>query len=398
MGFFEHVPLASPDPIFGLTRTFNEDTRSNKVNLTVGLYRTEELQTPVLESVKKAEKELLENEKSKEYLPLDGDKTFLDQTGVLVFGEEFWKSSQKRVARIQTVGGTSALRTGGELLFHEKIGEVIYLSDPTWANHKAIFPKAGLKVESYPYYNREKHALDFEKLHGALEKLPPKSIVLLHACCHNPTGADLKLAEWKELSRLFLAKKFIPFFDLAYQGFDRGLAEDAEAIRLFAKEGHEMLVAYSLSKNFSLYAERVGALFIIGETHKVAEHLTSKLVMTTRPNYSNPPLHGVRIVASILSSSKLRQEWEEELAVIRARIIEMRNALAEQLISKSTKVDFSFLKDRAGMFTFSGLSGLQVERLIKEHGIYMTSDGRINAAGLNWKNLDTVVKAILSVL
>lgn len=398
MSFFEHVSLAPPDPIFGLTQAFNADPRTSKVNLTVGLYKTKELQTPVLECVKKAEKELLNGEKSKEYLPLDGDKAYLDHIGPLVFGEGFWGASHMRIARLQTVGGTSALRTGGEFLHNEKIGEVIYLSDPTWANHRAIFPRAGLKVENYPYYDRESQSLDFKKMHSALEKLPSKSIILLHASCHNPTGADLTLEQWKELSTLFLKKRLIPFFDLAYQGLDRGLEEDAEAVRLFAREGHEMLVAYSLSKNFSLYAERVGALFVVGETHKIAEHVRSKLVMTTRPNYSNPPLHGARIVAMILSSPKLRQEWEKELSVMRARIFEMRNTLADELISKSKKVDFRFLKNRSGLFCFSGLSSLQVERLIKDFGIYMTADGRINAAGLNHQNLPFVVNAILSVL
>ncbi|MFI5334239.1 MAG: aromatic amino acid transaminase [Chlamydiales bacterium] len=398
MSFFEQISLATPDPIFGLIRAFQADPRPNKVNLTVGLYRNEELKTPVLECVKKAEKEILHGEKTKEYLPLEGDKIFLDQAGALVFGETFWSSSQARVARIQAVGGTSALRTGGEFLSHEKIGEAIYLSDPTWANHKAIFPKAGLKVEYYPYYDRERHEFNFEAMCHALEKLPPKSIILLHASCHNPTGADLNLEQWKKLSGLFFAKRLIPFFDFAYQGLDRGVEQDAEAVRLFAKEGHEMLVAYSLSKSFSLYAERVGALFAVGGSHKVAEHLNSKLVAMTRPNYSNPPLHGARIVATILTSPQLREEWEKELGDMRARIIEMRTALAEKLITKSHKVDFSFLKNRAGLFTFSGLSGLQVERLIKEHAIYMTADGRLNAAGLNHQNLDTVVNAILAVL
>lgn len=398
MSFFEEIPLASPDPIFGLTRAFAADERAKKVNLTVGLYKNSELKTPVLNSVKKAEEEIFRVEKSKEYLPLEGDPTFLDCVGHQVFGENFWAQSKARIAAMQTVGGTSALRIGGEFLRHEKLADTIYVSDPTWPNHRMIFSHSGLKVETYPYYERERHSLNFEKMCSFLEHLGHGSVILLHACCHNPTGADLKYDEWQKLSALMLRKKLIPFFDLAYQGFDRGMDEDAEAVRLFAKEGHEMLIAYSLSKNFSLYAERVGALFVMGETHKIREHVGSKLVAVSRPSYSNPPLHGARIVATILKSVELKKEWEKELGEMRARIHEMRRALGDALIAKSPKVNFGFLKERSGLFTFSGLSLPQVERLNKEYAIYMTSDGRINAAGLNWNNLDYVVNSIIAVL
>jgi aspartate/tyrosine/aromatic aminotransferase len=398
MSFFEQVTPATPDAIFGLSRAFAEDPRKEKVNLTVGLYKTEELITPILPSVKKAEEEILRSEKSKEYLPLEGHKVYLEEIGKLLFGELIWTESSARIAKVQAVGGTHALRSGGEFLVQEKIADTIHVSDPTWPNHRAIFARAGMRIENYPYYGHEKHDLSFEKMRAYLSKLPSRSVVLLHACCHNPTGADLSLDQWKELSQLFLSKKLIPFFDLAYQGFDRGLAEDAEAIRLFAREGHEMVVAYSLSKNFGLYAERVGALFVVCETHKSRENVGSKLVATTRPNISNPPLHGAQIVATILTNSKLKKEWEMELTAMRERINGMRNKLAEALSSKTKKVDFSFLKERAGLFSFSGLNSAQVERLIRDYGIYMTKDGRINAVGLNSANLDYVVNSILSVV
>lgn len=397
MGFFEHVTLATPDAIFGLMQEYNADKRPGKINLTVGLYKDEKLMTPVLNSVKKAEEELLASEKSKEYLPLDGDRAYLEGAGELIFGE-FWAQSKERIAKAQAVGGTNALRIGGELLFHEKVAETIHIPDYTWPNHKAVFVRAGLKVEIYPYYNRTEHALNFEKMMSYFSALPPRSAVVLHACCHNPTGMDLSLEEWKKLSALFLSKRLIPFFDMAYQGFGRGLNEDAEAVRLFAKEGHEMLVAYSFSKNFSLYAERAGVIFIIGDSHKTSSHLVSRLITTIRPNYSNPPLHGAKIVATILNSPKLRKEWEQELNEMRGRIDEMRTSFATKLMKKAPKVDFSFLKERRGLFFILGLNEVQVDRLRTESKIYMTRDGRINVAGLNHANLDYVVDAISNIL
>jgi aspartate aminotransferase len=397
MGFFGHVPLASPDPILGLTAAFNADKRTMKVNLSVGLYRTADLKTPIMGCVKKAEAELLELEKSKEYLPIDGEKNYLELVGKLVFGDFFWSQSSKRICAVQTVGGTSALRIGGEFLKQEGIAQAIYLSSPTWPNHRGVFLKCGMQVENYPYYNLKKHELDFDELYAFLSKLSQHSIIMMHASCHNPTGADLTLDQWKKLSALFLSKKLIPFFDLAYQGIDQGLEEDAKAIRLFGQEGHEMLIACSFSKNFSLYSERVGALLVVGESHKVAEHVLSKIKTIVRTNYSNPPKHGAYVVAHILGSQKLKAEWEVELTVMRERIIEMRKAFVDALVAKSRDVDFSFLKNRSGMFSFCGLSEQQVKHLIEEYGIYMTSDGRINIAGLNWDNLDYVVSSLISV-
>jgi aspartate/tyrosine/aromatic aminotransferase len=283
---------------------------------------------------------------------------------------------------------------GKEFLKREGVGEAIYLPDPTWANHKNIFGHRGLQVEYYPYYCAKEHGVNFEKTHAFLSKLKPHSIVLLHACCHNPTGADFSLEEWKRLSELFLQKKLFPFFDCAYQGFGKGIEEDAAAVRLFAKEGHEMIVAVSLSKNFSLYSERVGALFIIGETHKIQERIQSSVHQIIRAIYSNPPFHGAQLVSHILGTHALKKEWESELTAMRERIGEMRNALTKALVAKSKKRDFSYLNNGSGFFCYSGLTLSQVERLTKEYGIYMTSDGRINLAGLNWDNVDYVANAI----
>jgi aspartate/tyrosine/aromatic aminotransferase len=398
MGFFDQITLAPPDAIFGLQRAFAEDPRPHKINLTVGLYRTEELKTPVLSSVKKAEEEIVRTEKTKEYLPLDGHQLYLDRLGAMTFGDGLWKEASGRIVKMQTVGGTNALRVGGEFLCFEKVGDTIHIPEPTWPNHKAIFMRSGLKIAGYPYYDAQNQGLFFEKLCEYLNRLSPQSIVLLHAVCHNPTGLDLNLDQWEELSKIFLAKRLIPFFDLAYQGFGEGLEEDAAAVKLFAKEGHEFLVAQSLSKNFSLYAERVGALFIVCGSHKSAQNVLSRVLTTTRPNYSNPPLHGAQIVATILNSPTLKKEWENELADMRKRVQTMRTKFVDALVSKAKGKDFAFLKNRVGLFSFSGLSPLQVERLIKEHGIYMTSDGRMNVAGITPNNLDFVVESINSVL
>lgn len=382
MSFFEKIPLAPPDPILGLTLAFQEDTRSTKVNLGAGIYKTADLRTPVLSCVKSAESVLLDTEKSKEYLPIEGDHLFIDRIGELIFGDALW---EERIAGFQTVGGTGALKIGGTFL-KEEADKPIWLSVPTWPNHRAVFLSCGLKVDHYPYYKV------FEKMIDCLESMQPGSIVVLHASCHNPTGWDLNLEQWKTVLALFKQKKLIPFFDCAYQGFGRGFEEDVEAIRLFAREGLEMLVAVSSAKNFSLYGERVGALFIVAESTKIAEHISSRVKQIIRTTYSSPPMHGAKIVAHILSTSSLRKSWEEELNDMRQRINSLRFSLCERLGE-----EFSHLKSGLGMFAFTGLDKSGVDRLKTEYGIYMPSDGRINVCGLNQDNLDYVVDAIKQV-
>jgi aspartate/tyrosine/aromatic aminotransferase len=296
----------------------------------------------------------------------------------------------------QTPGGTGALRIGGEFLKKE-VGDTVAIPDPTWANHRGIFTACGMKLDIYPYYSLQTQKLEFKRFMQHLEALTTGTIVLLHACCHNPTGADLTLDQWKIVSDLFLAKGLIPFFDFAYQGLKEGIEEDATAIRLFAEAGHHMLVAYSLSKNFGLYAERTGGLFILTESADVAAKVLSKIKVSIRTNYSNPPLHGAAIATEILSNPQLKKEWQEELGHMRGRINHMRQLFCETLIQKSVKRDFRFLLEKSGMFCFTGLDKKEVTRLKEEFGIYMTQDGRMNLTGLNDANIGRVVDAILEV-
>lgn len=397
MHFFEHVELVPPDPILGLQVAYNQDPRTTKVNLSVGVYKTPDLKTPILKTVKKAEALILENEKSKEYLPIDGDSSFTERSGQLIFGRGFWVKNNHRIHAFQSVGGTGALRIGADFLKQE-IGSPIFISDPTWPNHRGVFTKAGLHVNTYPYYDIKKQHLEFDRFYECLSSMHPKSIAVFHACCHNPTGADLSLEQWQQVSSLCLEKGIIPFFDCAYQGFGKGVVEDVQPIRLFAEEGHEMLVASSYSKNFGLYAERIGALFVVAGSEKSAKHIGSKIKIIVRTNFSNPPLHGARIIAQILGHDHLKAEWETELAGMRERILEMRQAFTAAIMAKCKKKDFRYLNHRFGLFSFCGLEKMQVDRLISEYGIYMTGDGRINVAGLNEENMDYVVNSIAAVI
>lgn len=397
MGFFERVPLAPADPILGLTQAYQSDSRSTKVNLGVGLYKTEELKTPVLESVKRAEIALIEEEESKEYLPIDGERHYREEMGLLVFGKEGWSAHKGRIASFQSVGGTSALKIGGTFLKQEA-NYPVWISAPTWPNHRGVFTDCGLKVENYPYYAKEQHRFDFEGMFSCLEKLSAGSIVVLHASCHNPTGCDPSREQWKMLCALFQQKKLIPFFDFAYQGLGAGVVEDAEAVRLFLNSGIEMLIAVSNAKNLSIYGERVGCLFILSESAQIAAHIASRVKQVIRTDYSNPPMHGVKIAAHILSSPPLKMQWEAELREMRERIQKMRRLIAKQLAEKIPHLDFSHLANGTGMFGFTGLTKLQVEYLIKEHGIYMPSDGRMNVCGLNQSNVAMVASAIADAM
>lgn len=396
MGFFEKVPLAAPDPIFGLNNAFKKDDRASKINLSIGVYKTEDLLTPIFPVVKLAEAKIYEEEKSKEYLPIEGDAQFIERLAELVFGTSLWKEHRERVASCQSLGGTGALRVGGTFLKEEAAAK-IFIPDPSWPNHKAVFSACGLHVQEYPYYDMRAHQFDFTKMESFLQTIPSHSIVVLHASSHNPTGCDPSLQQWRELCALFRLKKLIPFFDFAYQGFGNGIEEDPLAVRMFMQEGLEMLVAASCSKNFSLYAERVGCLFIVAESKKVAEHILSRVKQMVRHNYSNPPIHGAKIVSTILSHPTLHKAWESEVAVARSRIKGMREQLCNMLISQSQSMDFTHIRDTVGMFVFSGLSKHHVEKLIAEFGIYMTYDGRLNVCGLTQRNIERVVSAMIEV-
>lgn len=397
MGFFNHVEMAADDPILGLNAAFSRDARLNKVNLGVGVYKSTELQPLVLSCVKKAEEKIFFSSLSKEYLPIDGNRDFLRLSENLLLGEGTEALSSRRVYSAQTIGGSGALSLGADFLYQEGYNR-LFLSEPSWSNHKKLFAKAGFQIDSYPYLERKRCMLDFENMCAGIKKMPQGSVILLHACCHNPTGVDPSLEQWKEISSLIKAQKAIPFFDFAYHGFAEGLEKDPFPIRYFVEEGHEMLVAYSFSKNFGLYGERLGALFVITEEEKIVEKVKSRVKQLIRSRYSSPPIHGSRIVKEILEEESLLREWAAELENMRLRINEMRKALASELLAQSQKIDFSFMHEQRGMFSFSGLDRDHVDRLAVEYGIYMPSNGRINVAGLSSENLDYVVGAILTVL
>ncbi len=391
MSFFDSIEAAPPDPILGLTVAFKEDTRAEKVNLGVGAYKTDELTPLVLGAVRKAEQKIVGQDLNKEYLGIDGNPDYTSATQELVFADSL---PAERVFAAQTPGGTGALRVAGEFLA-QHVTKTIYVSDPTWANHTPVFHAAGLEVNSFPYYNAENKSLRFDEMCAAIEKIPAGSAILLHAACHNPTGVDPSEDQWRQLSDLIIKQGVLPLLDFAYQGFGRGVEEDAFAVRHFAAAGHSMLVCSSFSKNLGLYGERVGAFFVVAGDAESAARSGSQVKRIIRSNYSNPPVHGSRIAAMVLTDSDLRREWEEELSQMRGRINGVRRQLADALAAGG---DFSFMAKQYGMFSFSGLTKDQVARLRKEYAIYMPGSGRINVAGLSPKNLDYVAQAILSVL
>ena len=397
MVFFEKVSLVPPDPIFGLTTAFQSDPRKTKVNLGAGVYKNEQLVTPILSSVKQAEAFLTETEMSKEYLPISGDQNFIDQIGQLVFGSDFWTASSDRVASFQTPGGTGALSIGGDFLKKE-INAPLFLPNPTWPNHKNIFNALGFNVGVYPYYDFDQHVVQFEKTLSFFKTLPSQSILLFHASCHNPTGADLSIEQWRQLAELCENNQLLPFFDCAYQGFGEGIEQDVGPIRLFAARQIDMLVAVSQSKNFSLYGERVGALYAVAQKPDVAENVRSRIKQVIRTHYSNPPMHGAKIAAHILQTPHLRALWLQELEAMRTRINTVRRQFTEALSRKVPDKDLSYMQSGNGMFCFTGLNRLQVETIRQDGGIYMTADGRINICGLNSSNMDYVAQTMAAVM
>ena len=392
MNFFNTVEMAPPDPILGLNAAFKADPRSNKVNLSIGAYKTDDLQPLVLAAVKRAEQQILAEGMDKEYLSQDGNPEYVQRSIRLVFNTE-----QDNIFGAQAPGGTAGVRLAAEFL--AQIGsEIIYVPDPTWANHNQVFAKAGLEVASYPYYDAQHREFTKSHMIEAITSIPSGRPILLHACCHNPTGLDPTPADWEEISTAIKRQELLPVFDFAYQGFGRGIDEDAMAVRHFLADGHQMLVANSYSKNFGLYGERIGGFYVVTADTATTERVKSQVMRIIRANYSNPPLHGSRIIAAVLASDPLRQEWETELATMRERISGMRKALAEGLNAGGSSIDFSFMYKQNGMFSYSGLSKAAVDRLREEYAIYMPTNGRLNVAGLSPKNLDYVVEAILAVL
>ncbi|WP_345831281.1 amino acid aminotransferase [Erwinia sp. HDF1-3R] len=395
---FERIAAAPADPILGLADLFRADDRPNKINLGIGVYKDETGNTPVLTSVKKAEQHLLENEKTKNYLSIDGLADFARCTQALLFGEESTVISSQRARTAQTPGGTGALRVAADFISTQTGAKRIWISNPSWPNHKNVFEAAGLEVCEYQYYDAATHSLDFDGMLSTLRGAKAGDIVLFHGCCHNPTGVDPSAEQWATLAEVSQASGWLPLFDFAYQGFARGLEEDAEGLRIFAASHQELLVASSYSKNFGLYNERVGALTLVASDAAVATTAFSQVKYTIRANYSNPPAHGAAVVATILSNKALRAIWEQELTDMRQRIHRMRQLFVNTLQEKGAKGDFRFIISQNGMFSFSGLSKDQVIRLREEFGVYAVNSGRVNVAGMTPDNMSPLCEAIVAVL
>ena len=398
MSLFSAVEMAPRDPILGLNEAFNADTRSTKVNLGVGVYFTEEGRIPLLRAVAEAERARIEAHAPRGYLPIEGIAAYDTAVQKLLFGSDAEVLAQGRVITTQAVGGTGALKIGADFLKRLLPNAVVAISDPSWENHRALFESAGFSVENYRYYYAETNGVNRAGLLEDLKNLPERSIVLLHACCHNPTGVDLSLDDWKAVLEVVRERGHVPFLDIAYQGFGEGIDADAFAVRLFAESGLEFLVSSSFSKSFSLYGERVGALSLVTQSREESARVLSQVKRVIRTNYSNPPTHGATVVATVLNNPELRAMWEAELAEMRDRIRGMRMAMVEQLAAKGAKRDFSFVAEQRGMFSYSGLTPEQVERLKTEFGIYAVGTGRICVAALNNSNLDAVTSAIVEVL
>ncbi|HEU4373057.1 MAG TPA: amino acid aminotransferase [Telluria sp.] len=395
---FSAIEMAPRDPILGITEAFVADTNPEKINLGVGVYYDDNGKVPLLACVRKAEALMIEQLAPRTYLPIDGLAAYDKAVQELVFGAGSPIIQEKRAVTVQAVGGTGALKIGADFLKRfAPDGAQVYISDPSWENHRALFESAGFVVNNYAYYDEATHGVNFAGMLAALKAMPRGSIVLLHACCHNPTGADLTSAQWDEVIAAVTAGGLIPFLDMAYQGFAAGIDEDGEVVRRFAAAGGALLVSNSFSKSFSLYGERVGALSVAASSAEEAARVLSQLKRVVRTNYSNPPLHGGKVVATVLATPELRQLWEEELAGMRVRIKEMRGEFVRKLKEQAPGRDFEFVRQQVGMFSYSGLTRDQVAKLRAE-SIYAVDTGRICVAALNSKNIDRVIDAIAKVL
>lgn len=395
---FERLEMAPPDPILGLNEQFKSDSNPSKVNLTIGIYLNAEGVCPVLSSVKQAEKIMLERETTKNYLSIEGDARFGGLVREQVFGGEHRVIRENLATTMHTPGGTGALKVGADFIASQFPGAGVWISDPSWPNHRGLFTAAGYAVHTYPYLDAENNRLDFEAMRETLETVPENDLVLLHGCCHNPTGIDLTQAQWDALVELFQRRALLPFIDIAYQGLGDGLEEDAYGVRAFGEAGINMLVATSFSKCFGLYRERVGGVTLVASSREEAERALSNLRVCVRTNYSSPPAHGSNIVETVLSDSELKKLWRTELDGMRERIQSMRSLFVEKLKEEGVKRDFGFLHGQKGMFSFTGITGEPVLRLRSEFGVYMLENGRINVAGITPHNVDYLCRSIATVL
>ena len=398
MSLFSAVAMAPRDPILGLNEQFNADPNPAKVNLGVGVYYDDKGKLPLLDCVRQAEKVLMENPSARGYLPIDGIAAYDAGVKALVFGADSEPVQSGRVATVQAVGGTGGLKIGADFLHLLSPSAKVLISDPSWENHRALFTQAGFSVESYPYYDAARRGVDFDAMLATLSSAAPATIVVLHACCHNPTGYDISAEQWDQVIAACKARQLTPFLDMAYQGFGHGLAEDGAVIAKFVAAGLDFFVSTSFSKSFSLYGERVGALSVLCRDKEEAGRVLSQLKIMIRTNYSNPPTHGAAVVAAVLGNPALRAQWEQELGAMRERIKTMRQKLVEGLRAAGVQQDMGFITQQIGMFSYSGLSKDQMVRLRDEFGVYGTDTGRMCVAALNSKNIDYVCACIAKVL
>ena len=395
---FQHVEPYPGDPILSLNEAFQRDSRPGKINLSIGIYFDEAGRIPVLESVRRAEAKLAAAVGPKPYLPIEGAENVRTAVQALLFGAGHEAVASGRVATIQSIGSSGGLKVGADFIARWLPGSEVWVSDPTWDNHRAMFEGAGLKVHAYPYYDPATGGLRFEAMLAALRTLPPKSVVLLHACCHNPTGVDPTPAQWDALIPVLRERELLPYLDLAYQGFGDGIEADARAVRAIAAGGLRAFVANSFSKSMSVYGERCGALSVVCADAGEADRVLGQLKATVRRNYSSPPIHGGQLVAHVLSDPALRTLWEGELGAMRERMIVMRHALHEALVERLPGRDFGYLLRQRGMFSYTGLTAAQVDRLREEHAVYLVRSGRVCIAGLNSDNVRRTAEAIAAVL
>ena len=393
-----NIELAPKDPILGVTEIFNADTNPNKVNLGVGVYYDDDSKVPVLQSVRTVEQKLAATAMPRNYLPIDGLATYNKAVQEVVFGADSEAIKDGRIVTVQTLGGTGGLKIGADFVRREFPQSEAWISDPSWENHRALLEYAGFKVNEYPYYDAATHGLKTDAMLACLNTLPAGALVLLHACCHNPTGVDLNNAQWEKVIEVVKARQLIPFLDIAYQGFAEGLDADAAAVRMFTKACPAVLVSSSFSKSLSLYGERIGSFSVVTASKDQAARVLSQVKRVIRTNYSNPSTHGGQTVASLLSAKELRAQWETELGQMRDRIKVMRKQLVDKVRAQRADFDFSHVIDQRGMFSYSGLTKVHVRRLREEYSIYALDSGRICVAALNSKNIDYVANAIAKVL
>jgi len=398
MSLFTAVEMAPRDPILGLNEQFAADTRPNKVNLGVGVYYDDNGKLPLLQCVQAAEARLMEKPAPRGYLPIDGIAAYDNAVKSLVFGADSAVVQGGRVATVQALGGTGGLKIGADFLKKLKPAAKVLISDPSWENHRALFTNAGFSVEAYTYYDAAKRGVNVEGMLASLRAAEAGTIVVLHACCHNPTGYDLTPAQWDDVIAVVRERGLVPFLDMAYQGFGHGIVEDGAVVGKFVAAGLDVFVSTSFSKSFSLYGERVGALSVVCASKDEADRVLSQLKIVVRTNYSNPPTHGAAVVAMVLNTPELRAQWEQELGEMRARIKAMRQRLVDGLKAAGVQQDVSFITQQIGMFSYSGLSKDQMVRLRTEFGVYGTDTGRMCVAALNSRNIDHVCQSIAAVL